>query len=97
MSNDIYTEEIHIKRLKKMLKLNDIRAHCPAAPYFDSGRDANTLWQGSTIEEVCDICRSFISLDSASGLLCPCLVLGEEKAKELTLLRLKEIDNAQKI
>jgi len=97
MSNDIYTEEIHIKRLKEMLKLNDIRNHCPATTGFDGGGRPDTLWRGSTIKEICDICRGFIGLKPVSGLLCPCHILGEEKAIELTIAKLKEIDNAKEI
>ena len=90
-----YTQEIHIKQLRKMLKLPEPCELCPAKignhRIFLGWRDLHYL-------KICSICRKFIGLKSSSKYMeslnkkCPCNVLGKEEALRRTIEALEEYE-----
>ena len=80
-----YTEEIHAKRLLKILEKGDVCNFCPAAPRYNGSRGAQFMWDKHT--DVCEICNKF--LGRHSSLLCPCIAL-KDKAIERSWKALKE-------
>jgi hypothetical protein len=79
-----YTRNIHIKRLRGMLKKKEPCDFCPAAPRY-KGHYADMWWN---IGDICKICKEFAGLTAKHG--CPCHTLGHEEALKRTHLALEE-------
>ena len=73
-----YTEKIHIKRLVKVLKMENIDTHCPAGYRYGTNID-KLCWKNYP----CEICKKFVMMDTTI-LNCPCFHFGEERARELS-------------
>ena len=85
----LYTREIHIDRLRKMLKRKKPCSCCPRGYRYTMYNDGP--WDNSG--EACDICLDFIGLGEFKGnVTCPCYELGEEEALKRTYLALEKED-----
>jgi hypothetical protein len=84
----VYTKEIHIDRLTRMLKRKKPCDCCPASKNYLGG-PWNELWANAPDREICNICRGFVGL-SAYGYQCPCHSLGQEEALRRTYLALEK-------
>jgi len=74
-----YTEELHAKRLLKMIKKKRPCSACPGALWFKF-----FLCPGA-----CHICRHFIATDLSAFSICPCIEHGEAPALRMTILALE--------
>jgi len=92
-----YTTEVHIKRLKAMLKYRrNISESCPAGKRYGIGGWGSwheffwwsPRWDGCP----CDICIGFLGLTTVE-MDCPCTQLGEKEAIARTQRRLGEVEN----
>ena len=89
-----YTREIHIKRLRGMMKRKKPCNCCPAAPYYGT-RAGNPHWSDlwrRTPERwgdnnICRICSGFVGI---AGRGCPCHIYGEEEALKRTIIALEK-------
>ena len=81
-----YTEEIHAKRLIKMLERKNSCMCCPAQPRYEANscKSPGAFFYKSK-KHPCTICEGFISTFG-----CPCYTLGEEKAITKTIQVLKK-------
>lgn len=91
---EIYTEEIHVKRLKVMLEMADPCGRCPASFDYSGCRCPQSVWHPS--QNPCVICQKFIGLKQGNLLRayyrCPCHRLGEEEAIRLTIKAIEEYE-----
>ncbi len=84
----VYTREIHIERLRKMLNRKKPCSCCPKGyryTMFNSGP-----WDNS--DEACKICKEFVGIPSGHKTTCPCYELGMDEAIEVTLAALEKED-----
>ena len=82
-----YTQQIHAKRVEKILNKPNTCNKCPAAPYYDETRSVLRSWDNAP----CQICRRFIHLTFREAPnRCPCVALGESLAAKRTWLALEE-------
>ena len=97
MSKRKYTREIHIKRLRGMLKRKEPCLCCPKMRrYTWTGLISWTergvgeyLWDNEY--EACAICLEFLGLSSWNT-DCPCNELGKEEALKQTIIALEKED-----
>ena len=83
MSNDVYTEEIHIKGLLLLLKLKDPCLFCP-------GKLAGIAFTSNEEQMIrCKICMSFVGMKRRE-VGCPCIILGKETAIKRTVKGLEK-------
>jgi len=82
MDKPAYTLDIHVQRLRKMLKTNTKPcSKCPARPEFKPHKSVR-LWN-STPREICRICATFVHVKSKRDpdfYRCPCYYWGESEA-----------------
>ena len=83
----LYTTEIHVQRLKRMLKRKNWDNCCPSASRFDEGKDAVAMWKNRP----CKICREFVELPDYFN-ICPCFSAPKEIILEKTLKAIKEYE-----
>ena len=93
MGTAIYTTEIHVKRLKQLLKTNKPCNHCPAGPRLSANRGFARMWKNW--DEVCIVCWKFIvpkGFTEYAHFFCPCFKFGADKALEITKNRIKKYE-----
>ena len=82
MSDEVYTEEMHIKGLLLLLKLKDPCTYCPGKLI--------TAAKSATERVIrCKICMSFVGIKKKK-IGCPCYILGNETAIKRTIKGLKK-------
>ncbi len=78
-----YTEELHAKRLLKMLEFKEPCGHCPANQRYAIG--VRMIAEGhEDANHTCKICQSFVG-----AIQCPCNEFGETEALKRTWLALE--------
>jgi len=102
-----YTKDTHAARLIKMLEKRwpSGKLGCPAARRYDSTSSPDSMWlcrfdngSGSPPKDACDVCMSFLGLDSRferftyyGDLNCPCRAFKScAEAAKRSWLRLEE-------
>ena len=87
-----YDNDIHAKRLLKVLELKKPCGKCPAAPRYNSGVYASTMWVNSNYA-TCALCYDFIHGEGAHTSvrppLCVCKIYPTEKAVSMAWEALK--------
>lgn len=92
MKKKKYTVAIHVKRLKRMLKMGgSLEERCPGAPELSAYNSRSELW--SDTSNPCHVCRGFVGMVH-NMLLCPCHFLGEREAMEVTVRGIKEYEES---
>lgn len=97
----LYTMEIHVKRLKAMLK-RDVCVCCPAAKHYNPKSQPGKLWSFDSVP--CQVCGDFVGIDKAEPFgisrRCPCYYFGREDAIKRTLIAVenyeKEVSDGRK-
>ena len=90
MSKPKYTVEVHVKRLKGMLRYKDLYLHCPANKWYRMGEEAkhdDKRWADDPYP--CDICQTFVDIPKSSP-WCPCEYYGPRQARRITLQKIAE-------
>ena len=80
-----YTREIHIKRLRGMMKRKEPCLCCPKGKRYTPFPRFG--WRDE--EGACRICLEFVGLPHDS-LKCPCCALGNEEALKQTIIALEK-------
>ena len=88
-----YTEEIHAKRLIKLLEKGSTCISCPATTDFSGAIEPGAIWDTTEGDQyLCNICRAFVKLGEYLGFSsrCPCHCLGAEEAVKRSWIALEE-------
>ena len=93
-----YTQEVHIKQLRKLLEKPEPCELCPAK--IGNPKIIRMFLGCRNLEylKICSICRKFVGLKSSSKYIeslnkkCPCHVLGKEEALRRTIEALEEYE-----
>ncbi len=80
-----YTTDIHVSRLKKMLKRKNPCGLCPAGIRFIA-KEEFTTWTNYP----CKICRGFVEIRPYGS--CPCTCYGQKRTIKLTYFAIEEYE-----
>ena len=88
MKSTVYTEQIHAKRLIKILENPEgFKWACPASKTMESDESPYTPWSAES--NPCIICRNFITKKMDYCRDCPCHFFGTAMAREKSWIALE--------
>ena len=99
-----YTIEIHVRRLKQILKAKEPCMYCPASRGFSEWNKPYELWKEKYDDlcipsySSCKICQNFVNLKFRPPYnyrACPCHRVGKKRALERTILAIEKYEQTK--